>query len=76
MFISCGANESHKLYENKFMHLLNHIDKTQFVDGMNNSVAEWCYGLPYGPNGHPLHEGHRLIANKINEHIRNIGWIS
>ena len=76
MFISCGANESHQQYESKFFHLLNHIDKTQFVDGMHNSVAEWCYGLPYGSNGHPLQEGHQLIAKKINEHIRHIGWIS
>jgi hypothetical protein len=75
MFISCGANESHKLYSDNFKKLLDHVDQKQFVDGMSNSVAEWCYGLPYGVNGHPLTEGHQVIANKIYEYLGNIGWL-
>jgi len=76
MFIACGAHASHNQYHNKFQNLVDAIDTSMFVDGMFNSVAEWCYGLPYGPNGHPLEAGHQLIANKINEHIRNLGWLS
>lgn len=71
MFISCGANERHQMYHQKHTKLLNLIDTTCFVDGMFNSVAEWAYGKPYGPNGHPLEEGHEIIAKKIYEHIRN-----
>jgi lysophospholipase L1-like esterase len=72
MFIACGANESHQQYHKKFQHLVDKIDHSMFADTMFNSVAEWCYGLPYGPNGHPLEQGHQRIADKIYEHIGNI----
>jgi lysophospholipase L1-like esterase len=71
MFISCGANESHNLYHNKFPKLVNAIDHSFFVDNMFTSVAEWTWGTPHGPNGHPLEVGHEIIAEKIYEHIRN-----
>lgn len=76
MFIACGANESHAEYHTQFKDLVAQINQTQFVDGMFTSVAEWCYGTPHGPNGHPLKEGHTIIAEKIYEHIRNISGIS
>ena len=76
MFVACAANESHRLYAKDFAVLVDKIDHGMFVDTMLNSVAEWCYGLPYGPNGHPLAQGHELIASKINEHIRNISRLS
>jgi lysophospholipase L1-like esterase len=76
MFIACGANESHAEYHTQFKDLVAQINQTQFVDGMFTSVAEWCYGTPYGPNGHPLEAGHKIIAEKIYEHIRNISGIS
>jgi len=71
MFIACGANESHKLYYKKQEKLINAIDHSVFVDNMFTSVAEWTYGTPHGPNGHPLEAGHEIIAEKIYEHIRN-----
>ena len=71
MFIACGAHNSHDLYQNDFVNLTQAIDQSIFVDGMANSVAEWTYGTPYGPNGHPLEAGHEIIAQKIYEHIRN-----
>jgi lysophospholipase L1-like esterase len=76
MFVACGANESHRQYHRNFEQLVNKIDQSMFVGSMSNSVAEWCYGMPYGPNGHPLVEGHQRIAEKINEHIRNISRLS
>ena len=76
MFIACGANTSHHLYHNKFTKLVNAIDHSMFVDDMFTSVAEWAWGTPHGPNGHPLEAGHEIIANKIYEHIRNKCWIS
>lgn len=76
MFIACGANVSHAQYYTQFKNLVEQIDQTQFVDGMFNSVAEWTYGTPHGPNGHPLEAGHEIIANKVYEHIRNISRVS
>ena len=75
MFIACGAHESHQRYYKNFQKLVDQIDASMFVDGMFNSVAEWCYGTPYGPNGHPLEAGHKVIANKIHDHIRNISRV-
>ncbi|CAB4128887.1 SGNH_hydrolase domain containing protein [uncultured Caudovirales phage] len=39
------------------------------------SVVEWMGDCPKGPGGHPLELGHQRIAEKINEHIRNLGWL-
>jgi lysophospholipase L1-like esterase len=71
MFIACGANTSHTQYNTKYKKLVDAIDHSMFVDDMFTSVGEWTYGTPHGPNGHPLVEGHEIIANKIYEHIRN-----
>jgi hypothetical protein len=76
MFIACGAHISHTHYYKNFQHLLGMIDTDIFVDGMFKSVAEWTYGTPHGPNGHPLEQGHEIIADKIYEHIRNKCWVS
>ena len=71
MFIACGAHNSHNQYCQKFNKLVNAIDHSMFVDDMFTSVGEWTYGTPHGPNGHPLEQGHKIIAEKIYEHIRN-----
>ena len=42
----------------------------------NEGLVEWMGDCPKGPGGHPLELGHERIAEKINEHIRNRGWIS
>lgn len=76
MFIACGANISHNQYHLKFKKLVDAIDNSMFVDAMSISVCEWVYGTPHGPNGHPLEQGHEIIAEKIYEHIRNKCWIS
>lgn len=39
-------------------------------------IVEWMGDCPKGPGGHPLELGHQRIAEKINEHIRNLGWLS
>ena len=40
------------------------------------SIVEWMGDCPKGPGGHPLELGHQRIADKINEHIRSLGWLS
>ena len=39
-------------------------------------IVEWMGDCPKGPGGHPLELGHQRIAERINEHIRHLGWIS
>lgn len=81
MFIACGSHEHHKHFSNQFDNLVNFIDHSMFVTDMFTSVNEWVYNAPagpakLGPNGHPLEQGHEIIADKIYEHIRNKCWIS
>lgn len=40
-----------------------------------SGFVEWMWDCPKGPGGHPLELGHQRIAEKINEHIRTLGWI-
>ena len=42
----------------------------------NEGLVEWMGDCPKGPGGHPLELGHQRIADKINEHIRHLGWVS
>lgn len=42
----------------------------------NEGIVEWMGDCPKGPGGHPMELGHQRIADKINEHIRHLGWIS
>lgn len=39
-------------------------------------IVEWMGDCPKGPGGHPLELGHQRIAERINEHIRHLGWVS
>jgi hypothetical protein len=40
-----------------------------------SGMVEWMWDCPKGAGGHPLELGHQRIAEKINEHIRHLGWI-
>lgn len=61
---------------NKHKKLSNQIIPRQFIGWPNDQLMEWTYGCPQGPRGHFLDEGHQRVAEKINEYIRNLGWIS
>jgi hypothetical protein len=54
----------------------NQIDPTYYVGWPDETMMEWAYGLPLGPKGHFLEQGHKLVANKIYEHIRHLSWVS
>lgn len=58
--------------------LLNKINDQIFIDWPNKSAMEWIEGRDEykAPKGHLNEAGHCLVANRINEHIRNIGWFS
>ena len=52
------------------------VDSKYFLGWPNEGIVEWVYGLPKGKYGHPLEQAHILIAEKINESIRNFSWVS
>jgi len=46
------------------------IDKDRFIGWPTEGIVEWVYGTPHGPGGHPLEQGHQIIANKILESLQ------
>jgi hypothetical protein len=64
------------LERNKNQDLIDQIDKKLFLGWPNESMMEWTYGTAQGPRGHFLEDGHKIVAEKINEHIRHLGWVS
>ena len=52
------------------------IDSTYYVGWPTTTMMEWTHGTSQGPNGHFLEQGHEIVADKIYEHIRHLGWIS
>lgn len=55
---------------------LEQINKTNFLGFDHEGMAEWTYGVKVGPHCHFLEEGHQIVAKKIYEHIRHLGWVS
>jgi hypothetical protein len=56
--------------------LVSLINSDYFLGWPQESMMEWTYGTAQGPNGHFLEQGHEIVAGKIYEHIRHLGWIS
>ena len=54
----------------------NHVMSQYFLGWPDEGIVEWVYGLPKGKYGHPLEQAHQLVAEKIYDYIRNIGWVS
>ena len=63
------------LETDKHVDLSKHIDTEMFLGWPVDGIVEWAGDAPRGPNGHPLELGHQRIADKIYEHIRNLGWL-
>ena len=56
--------------------VVDQIDCTYYVGWPTTTMMEWTYETPQGPKGHFLEQGHEIVADKIYEYIRNLGWIS
>jgi hypothetical protein len=67
-----GLKGHYKIAQNEFPYLLNKVNPKFYAGWPQNGMIEWAGDCPRGPNGHPLELGHQRIAQKINEHIRNI----
>jgi len=56
--------------------LLQQIDTTYYIGWPNETMMEWTFGCPVGTQRHFLEQGHQRVADKIYEHIGNLGWVS
>jgi len=63
-------------YSVKLVDLIMQVDPRYYVEWPRWGMIDWQGDCPKGPGGHPLELGHKRIAEKINEHIRNLGWLS
>lgn len=78
-YLMCNVNGLRGYYDRYEVFLKNHfasIDPAFFVGWPREGFVEWTKGCIKGKFGHPLVDGHQIIAEKFNEHIRNIGWFS
>jgi len=57
-------------------HLLDKVDSIYYLGWPNETMQEWTYGTSQGQGGHFLEQGHEIVADKIYEYIRHLGWIS
>lgn len=75
MFDAFGNTQERKIGDQR---LLNKVDENFFVGWPHNSIMEWVDGIPNmrAPKGHLSEEGQLLVADKIYEYIRNLGWVS
>jgi hypothetical protein len=51
--------------------LEQHVDWTMFVGGQTAGMNTWTKDCPKGPRLHFLAEGHKRVAERFYEHIRN-----
>jgi len=63
-------------YMLKLQYLVDQVDSAYYIDWPKWGMVDWQGDCPRGPGGHPLEVGHQRIAERINEHIRHLGWIS
>jgi hypothetical protein len=61
---------------NNIKYLWDRVDEKYYPGWPFEGLYMWQGDCPRGPGGHPLELGHERMANKINEHIRNLGWLS
>lgn len=69
-------NQLYLIYSKVHNYLADNIDTTYFLGWPSDGIVEWMGDCPQGPGGHPLELGHQRVAEKINEYIRNLGWVS
>ena len=76
VMLNTVANEHYRqTFYKKYQHYEKLIDQQRFLGWPTHGMAEWTVRVERGPGGHFLEEGHQRVANKINEHIRNLGWL-
>lgn len=70
-----GFDNQHQFerYKDNFTKLASQIDIKNFPGWPYDGFVEWSYGSPIGTNGHPLEEGHKKVAEILQNHI-NMVW--
>jgi len=64
-----------KLYWDKNIDLLEKIDTNFLIGWPFVGLNEWTLGISKMPQKHPTEQGHVVIAERINEAIKNLNLI-
>ena len=70
----CSAFGNQQLFKkyidnSKLKPWFDRLNTDKFIGYPSEGFVEWAYDAPRGLNGHPLKEGHKLIADEILKHI-------
>ena len=76
IMINLSSNDYYHKTSDPSIGLADQIDKNNFLGWGTFGMIELTADYPKGPGHHPLTEGHRIIAEKIYEHTRYLGWLS
>jgi len=63
-------NEGYFKFTNDIQDLVNQIDPTYFMTWPNETMMNWTMGVAKGDKGHFVEDGHRIVADKVVQFIR------
>jgi hypothetical protein len=76
MLDSFGNNFTYFKNDTHISQMIDRVDDRYYIGWLKDNMTDWTYGTPKGPNGHFLAAGHTIVADKIYEYIRHLGWVS
>ena len=75
MMNTCSNEYYHKTWYSTMPKLSNLVNHSNYLGWPTEGMAEWTHGCKRGPNGHFLEDGHKRVAAKLYQHIKNNGWV-
>jgi len=77
VMVNIVQNEYYKLKKFSAQELYNkQVNRDTFLGFDDSGMLEWTHGCKLGPRGHFLEDGHQIVADRLYEHIRHLGWLS
>jgi hypothetical protein len=56
--------------------LLNQIDGQFYIGWPMDTMMEWTNGAERGPRQHFLDQGHKIVADKVYNHMERLAWVN
>ena len=74
-FPIAGLKGRYHDYKDDLSYLWDRIDTDKYIGWPMDGFVEFQGDCPKAPGGHPLELGHKRVAERIYEHIRDLGWL-
>ena len=74
MMDAFGNHKAPQRFLKENSHIVSSVDTNHFIGWPHETMAEWTVGLPQGPGGHFLNEGHTVVAEKICKRLIDLGY--